>query len=344
MQSKPNKAPFSNYTPSVFIVSSPFQLLCAIAAIRQLELLRYEFYILLPNGDVRNNQVQLLLDEYKIPYKRLHNLNRFYFWYYVAKSFFCRKCEYYRLFIGDIRSFSQLYIGLGYVSDYSDVVALDDGNITISFLNDVISMPYPPHHRYILSMISKKRKIFLPNNLLTIFSDIPNQKYNIEQLDLSKVVKKDFFVNSQKKGIFIVGTNVRELSRQLKISESVYIMKLENLMRELRLHYPEDTVYFMPHGRDNKNYGELLCQKYDCVFHRPMMMIELELLHMDNPPKAVFGYTSTALHTLKKIFPDTRVVNILFESQEENPFYKDYVICSEYYLKNGIELIKESLS
>ncbi len=84
---------------------------------------------------------------------------------------------------------------------------------------------------------------------------------------------------------------------------------------------------------------------FSTVFFGPTSLIGQTYyqLNLTPAPEAIYGYTSTALHTLKKLFPTARVVNILFQSPEDKPFYQDYVMCSEYYQKNGIEWINEPL-
>ena len=59
-----------------------------------------------------------------------------------------------------------------------------------------------------------------------------------------------------------------------------------------------------------------------------------ELYYFSGPP---------LFESLKKLFPDTRVVNIVFETPKINPYYKDIEVCSEYYLKNGIEKVMENI-
>jgi hypothetical protein len=338
-----NNSPFAKHTPSVFVAYTPFQVLCAVAAIRQLEINDYLFLAKLPRGETRNSQTKALLDKYHIKYEIPFMRTRFSLWYYMCIAFLRHKIHYTRLFIGDLRAASDYYVGYNYVSDGSQVVFLDDGNITINYLQDCISEPMDPNHRARLDRIAKRRNMEVGRNFLTIYGDIESPKNRICQLDLHYVVDEKDNSNCHPKGVYIVGTNLERFCEPLEIPEDVYIEKLGELMQNLRQQYPDDTIYFIPHGREYKDYGQRLCRQNGCVFLRAKMMIELELLNMPYPPKAILGYTSTALHTLKKIFPDTRVVNILFESPKDNPFYKDYVMCSDYYQKNGIEWINEPL-
>lgn len=336
--------PFAKHTPSVFMANTPFQVLCAVAAIRQLEIEDYLFLVRLSKGEVRNSQTKALLEKYHINYKQPFFFTRLSLWYYMLMALLRRKNRYTRLFIGDLRAAPEYFVGYNYVSDGSQVVFLDDGNITINYLQDSVSEPMDPFHRKRLDKIAKRRNMDVGHNFLTIYGDIESPKNHVCQLDLHCVVgDKDNSIRHAK-DVYIVGTNLGRFCEPLEIPEEVYIEKLGDLMRNLRQQYPEDAIFFIPHGRETKDYGKQLCEKYGCIYQRPKLMIELELLNMPCPPKAIYGYTSTALHTLKKLFPAARVVNILFQSPEDNPFYQDYVMCSEYYQKNGIEWINEPLS
>ena len=339
-----NNFPFAKHTPSVFVAYTPFQVLCAVAAIRQLEIDDYLILAKLPRGEVRNSQTKALLEKYHINYKQPFFFGRLSLYFYMCMAFLHRKNRYTRLFIGDLRDVSSYYVGFNYVSDNCQVVFLDDGNITINYLQDCISEPMKPHHRAMLDKIAKRRNMEVGHNFLTIYGDIESPKNHICQLDLHFVVEDKESKARQAKDVYIVGTNIERYCVPLEIPEDVYIVKLGELMQNLRQQYPDDTVFFIPHGRETMDYGQKLCAKYGCVFQHPKMMIELELLNKPCPPKAIYGYTSTALHTLKKLFPTARVVNILFQSPEDNTFYQDYVMCSEYYQKNGVEWINEPLS
>lgn len=334
--------PFAKHTPSVFVLCSPFQILCAIAAIKQLEIVTYKLFLLLKRNNVRNEQAISLLETFNIPYKRLPYLTRFNFWSSVIKAYSQRRNEYKRLFVGDFRNVSQLYAGLRFVSDNSNVVILDDGNATISILNGVLTEPVPKIHVSLLNMITKRRKVVYDQNFLTIYSDIANKNFKINKLYLDKVSCNDNFEKSLK-NVYIVGTKVNGFCNALDIPVNTFIQKLGELMHYLRVRFPDETIYYIPHGRDNNDFGEKLCQQYGCVYSRPDMMIEMELLNLPNPPKAIYGYTSTALYTLKKLFPASKVVNILFDLSEENPAYKRKKSITEYYLRNGIECKIESI-
>lgn len=335
--------PFAKHIPSVFVVCSPFQALCAIAAIRQLEIQEYKMIAWLPIGNVRNAQLINLLKREGIPYKSFAHVNSLFLQFIKLLALKSKKQGFARLVVGDFRNYVEHYIGCLYIKDGADVVYLDDGNITIDILKGTYEDPNKIKEKKIMKRITFHRDLDIHKNLLTIFGDIYNPQYNIKELKLETVIKTQA-LERKTAHVYIVGTNVDSFCKSLEIPENVYIHKLNHLIEGLRAQYPDDEIVFIPHGREYKDYGQRLCKKHGCIFTRPEMMIELELLNRPNPPKAIYGYTSTALYTLKKIFPATRVVNILFEFSKDNPFYKDYVVNSEYYQQNGIELIKEPIS
>lgn len=334
---------FLKGTPSVFVVSSPFQTLCAIATIRQLEIEDYQIIIVLYRNDVRNNQIVSILERYKIRYNIRYRGGAWLYKYMMMTSIIQRHSHYKRLFVGDPRSYLLFFIGCRYVSDNSNVVCLDDGNITLCFLSDRNGNTQSHKRKWFLKLIYRWRGLEFGNCFLTIYGDIPNRKYSIQTLYLSNVVKGLQLKNTTLKNIYIVGTYLESYCKPLNIDEGKFINKLGELMQYLRKNNPNDIIYYISHGREDKDYGERLCKYHGCFFIRPKMIVELELLSMANPPKAIYGYTSSALYNLKKMFPMAQVFNILFELKKENHYYRDYVVCSDYYKRNGIDLIIDKI-
>lgn len=337
--------PFEKKVPSVFAVSSPFQILCAIAAIRQLEIEDYIMVVVFHKGGLRDNQMECLLKKYEINYRRYRHFNRFTYSFTFYKALFSRNNHYKRLFIGDFRDILNCYVGCGLVSDHSDIVYLDDGNITISLLRvcrdsvpcvDEKNAPF-------LKRISESRGFLFFKNLLTIYGDIPNESFNIGNLSLDRIVNDKCSLLRVSKGIYIVGTNSDCYCLPLKLDENKFINYIDKLIGRLKLLYPQENIYYISHGAEYKHYAEELCEKNGIFFRRPTAMIEMDLLSFPNVPKAIYGFTSSALFNLKKLFPTAIVVNILFKNNLDNPFFLEYHYISDYYQKNGIELVEEEL-
>ena len=331
---------FDKHIPSVFVVCSPFQALCAVTAIRQLEIQDYKFYALLPRGEVRNSQVECVLNHFDIKYTAISPTNRFEVFYYKYRPLIKRNNKYKRLFLGDFRTVFLYSVGCGVVSDNANVVYLDDGNISISLLRGRDTEPLSDNDVRLLECYKKHRGFVFFKNLLTIYSDIPNSNFNIEGLQLSVVGKEHSGESQAVSRVYIVGTNLERFCGPLGLSEDIFVSYLDTLMKKLKAEFPGNEIVYIPHGCETKVYAETLCEKYGIRYLKPQMMIELELLSIANPPKAIYGFTSTALYTLKKLFPDSKVVNIVFDSLEkDNPFVIDILDCSKYYAQNGIECV-----
>lgn len=335
--------PFVKCIPSVFVVCSPFQALCAIAAIRQLEIKDYKMVTLLRKGNVRNSQLIQLLNKEQIHYKSFTYTSRIYLQFIKLFALKSKKQGYNRLFVGDFRDFAEHYIGFLYIQDDADVVYLDDGSSTIDILKGTYEDSNSALNKRMIKKISCRRNLEIHKNWMTIYSDISNPQYNIEELKFENVMNKSVSA-SRSSGIYIVGTYVDAYCKNLEIPEDVFVDKLGHLMETLHSQYPDEEIAFIPHGREYKDYGQRLCKKYNCIFIRPEIMIEQELMRHPNPPKIIYGYASTALYNLKKMFPDTRVVNIFFVPPKETPFYKKYISISEYFQQNGIEWVRELIS
>lgn len=335
--------PFDKHRASVFVITSPFQALCAFATINQLEIEDYLLIALLPDNEVRNDQLLGFLKQQHLHYITIEtNSSPRKIRLLQLKALVKQKNRYSRLFVGDFRNMTELYVGCGYVSDKSDVVYLDDGNFTVSVLKNIVS--FHKTGKY-LKLLSRLRKINLFTNLLTIYSDIPNNKYCIEPLYLNYAmndkVGKEF---KTKGGVYIVGTNMRLYCKSVGITEDQYINQLDVFLKQLKKDFNDEELVFIPHGRDTSEYAKELCNNYNIEFRPSETMIELALLDLPKIPIAIYGNTSSALFNLKKMFPDTVVYNVLYEPTVKGAGYQVYSALSEYYESNGIKLLKVSLS
>lgn len=343
MKQTPQSAnPFGLSTPSVFAVSSPLQVLCAAAVIRQLEIKDYKIVVCYQKGDPRNEQLWAILDCFEMYNRTLMQLNRINVIFYRFRSKLHLRNRYKRLFIGDFRGYYDFILGSSFVSDGADIVYLDDGNVTLSLLNNVFTEPMPQIWKTFLNHVASRRNFVLNKNLLTLYGDVHNPKYNILPLHLEYVTYNYKKSDAQLKGVYIVGTNIDRYCDPLGISKEMFINKLDDLMSCLRKEYRNETITYIPHGCDRSEYARELCQRFGYEFRRPKMMVEMELLDNKCQPLAIYGFTSSALFNLKKMFPHTRVVNVLYHS-EDNQFFEEYRMISNYYSQNGIQLVEQEL-
>lgn len=332
--------PFDKSLPSVFIICSPFQALCAMASIRELSISKYKILLLAKKNDIRKPQITNLLDLFHIQYEE-KTITRFRIWYFRLRALRSHKNGFSRLFIGDIRNNIELYVGANYIKDNAPVVYLDDGAATIAILKDKSPHKTRERETKIINWIAQKRKITLNKNLLTIYNGINNASYNIRTLSLDTLLKRHDINTTHE--IILVGTNITNYCNPKKIDPKIFVSKLEDLVIQLKKDYSNEHIVYIPHGRDKSEYAEIICKKYDCEFRKIELPIEIDLLNRNCYPKTIYGFTSSALYTLKKIYPNTKVINILYEPPIKNKAYYSYEELSIYYQENGIELLKETV-
>ena len=334
--------PFEPRIPSVFSIDTPFQALCAIAAIRQLNITDYKMIVYFPQNEVRNVQLRAILEKYGVKYKVIKPLSRFTYLYAKWSALRSQHSRYRRLFIGDFRDITLYYNSLRFVADGTSVVYLDDGNITISYLRDIINEPFNDNVLAFLNKLEINRGISINKNILTIYDHIENPKFNIGILDLSMIMSQHE-KEERNEGVYVIGTNIDRYCEPLEIAKDKFIKKLEELIVSLKRDYPGEKIVFVPHGRDRSEYARQICDKHNAYFEPSEMTVELKIINQETVPKAVYGFTSSALFNIKKIFPRTKVVNVIYEDNINNTFFKEYMVCSEYYLKNGIELVRKKI-
>ncbi len=328
--------PFELHKPSVFIVGSPFQALCAIAAIRQLEIDDYKMIAVFPSRQIRNQQLQQVLNDNKIKYQGIH-LNEVVNIIYKCLSLLKLPFrKYNRLFLPDIRDLKLLAIGCCYVKGRSDVVYTDDGSASICILQGATSrIPTADTSPYLRRLI-KGRGFVFNKNLLTIYEGIENLNYNIEILNFRNLLPSKMSLTQH--GVYIVGTFIDSYISAVGMERDFFISCHDNLCRVIKHKYAGEKIVYIPHGRDKSLYAQKICNELGVEFRRPEVSVELELLKQSSEPIAIYGFTSSALFNLKKIFPMAEVVDAMFDFKEPlSPLKEDRLGISAYYRKCGIK-------
>ena len=329
---------FAPCTPSVFVVDSPFQVLCAVAAIKQLRIAEYKMIVVVTGNKNRNQTIKKTLGYFHMSFTTV-KFDALRYKYYQLSAVIHRRHGYGRLFVGFYDAPFHHTVGCCYAADGADIVYLDDGAANINLLqHESITSISDFHDKEWLRKLADRRGIKLYRNLLTIYNDIPNPAYNIFPLNLSFLFGS--IKHSIQKDVFVVGTHSQSYLSHFKISKTTFVEKHDHLFGRLKVDYPDQNIVFIPHRSDNGEYSMELCNKFGFEFRPVEMTIEMELLSQSTSPKAIFGFTSSALFNLKKMFPNTYVANVVFEPQETTEHYQDFLAISAYYEQNGIELIK----
>lgn len=347
---------FSKYTPSAFFVRSPFQLLCAIEAIRDFSISEYRIVFVCNEGfEKRNNQMRSMAINMGVEYD-----------YYTSSQYSFERLasdidsseigecnKYSRIFIGDYYILSMLELSIKYATKRAILLYMDDGNSSITLLQGIRRDDRPSNwqnyfqwyknvykkeksKRLDLYKKLERRGIVCSNCFYTIYSDIKSKKFILYPNKLNGLAEQFSEIKSKSKMLYIVGPAIEAYAKQNRIRIVDVESIMWNKLSELRLGYPDNEIVYIPHGRDENKYIMEFCQILNIEYKPIDEIIEYYLVKSYSAPYAVYGINSTALLNIKRIYPNAIVVNWFLDKKYNNSFYSFFRTVAVYYKKNGI--------
>ncbi len=318
---------YDKNVPTVFVIGSPFQAICTVSAILNLQILDYKVIVIFSD---RYLQVKSVLNRYNIPFI-LKKVGK-YRWrmrLYMVFSLFHRKYRWKRLFVGDYRSKTLLYFGLMNVSDSSTVIYLDDGNASIPLFDGTEKYRIDKYLNY----LALRRNVILLKHFFSIYTGFVNEAFDIRFNDIS-VLGND--TNSINKSILFIGTNSKLYCESLIIDRNNFYSILEDQIKNIKRNNPDKDVIYIPHGKDSSEEVLRICNDNSVQYKRLDVPVEMVAQSNKIEPIEVYGFTSSALFNLKKMYPQCEVYNILITPKVMTNLFGDYVSISDYYTQNGI--------
>lgn len=179
------------------------------------------------------------------------------------------------------------------------------------------------------------RSINQKMNLYTIYSGIPNEKFNIKENSLSGVIANNH-TSQTKSDIYIIGTYIDIYCSDLKISKENLLAGIESVLVDIKERNASQNIIYVPHGRDNGQDTQPLCERHGIGFERPNLMVELYIAEKKETPFQIIGFNSSALYNLKKMMPDCDIRNILILPRKENPGVTENKSVARFYHSIGI--------
>ncbi len=346
---------FSKYTPSVFFVMSPFQLLCAIEAIREFCISEYKMVFVCNVGveyEKRNEQMKSMALDFGVEYDYF-SLDL------LLSGIDCCGVEenkkYSRIFIGDYNATFLLELSEKYAKTQAILLYIDDGNSSITLLQGIRRDDRPSSWRSLLRWYKydyKKKKsnrkkiyeklgnrgIICSNCFYTIYNDIKSKKFIIYPNRLKNLVYKSCELNSNDEIIYVVGPAIDAYAKQNRIRIVDVESIMWNKLSELRSIYGSKEIVYIPHGRDRDVYVMDFCHMLGIKYMRIDETVEYYMVKNVKNPYAVYGINSTALLNIKRIYPKATVVNWFVDKKYDNSFYLFFKSVANYYKKNGIEI------
>ena len=318
--------------PAIFCLSgSPFQAMCMMEAINTFQIKDYKVLLCLSQSELpRKPQLVELLNKYGIKYE-IESTN-----FKITKSerikAFSHKRHKYKLaFIGDCNNELLIFKAFRYVSDGGTLIYLDDGIATIQFYNGLCQLNGKLHKYY--NLISKFRDIDFDRFFYTIYRGLEDHKHISIPNDFRYLSEKHCGTKPQKH-VIVLGTCTDDFCRMEQIETSIFLAEQKKLIAEIKNIYSDDEIIFVPHGRDVYNKPRQDCAELGVKFNPTSISVEMFLLESPFIPKAIFGYTSSALYNLRLLMPESDIVNISFCGNK--PQNDRIEITSQYYAQNGI--------
>ncbi len=313
---------------SLFIINSPFQALCAFEAINHFKESNPEFFVF--DCDDSKDKIVKLLKQYGyeptiIPFVGTRHILK------ILNKF----DHYERIYIGDYFSYLQYLIAVNLAKRKSVFVYLDDGTATLDLLPSTGRKRYRGLSKRALSYRLLDIKVDL-KQVKTIFFTI----FDIGKETKFNTVKNTFgflpsdYSNIAEAGIYIIGTN----SSVISFKDESYDELLRKLIKNIRDRFPNTPIYYCPHRRDTNNHDSLLKEQGVNLFQTEIS-VEVDFVTKKVNPLLIVGFASTALITLKLIYPSCVVESVRFNIEDEFTT-KSIRSIENYYLKNNIGIIQ----
>lgn len=292
---------------ALFIISSPFQAICAFEAISKFQIEFYDFVVLLTPNDNRREQIYFFLDSNHIKYNVLFfdriSIRRFGKIYCLIRKKINKK--YNLLFCGDYFDLTHLFLSIILSKFYSKIVFIDDGASSINALSGQYMYGYWYGFKRVILNMFLNIKMISHNTYFTIYDKIETTKFDIISNELSQF--RNNLVASDSVVACVVGTNIEEYCVFYNLSESQYLSFFKELLIDLKNKY--EKVIYSPHGRC-KNISTLgICHEFNIEVRYSRVSVEVDYLYDRIYPKLIVAFDSTALYTLKTIFGDSDFVN-----------------------------------
>lgn len=342
---------FAKHLPSAFIVGSPFQLLCAIEAIHEFEIEDTKFVFSIVRNSSRNVQIFTIAKQYGIEEYYIYYEQEYEDEYINTKEKNILKHRekgcYERIFIGDPYNKYYYLLALSYAAKDAIYVGLDDGNSSILFLQHIDKIRKPQNWRKRLNWYRsnylkqreqvltqlKDESVYDSGCMFTVYNEVKSQ-YSIYPNTLSHVAVRNSELNKEDV-IIIIGTVLDVYAWDIGITETLMESVTWYCISRVREKYPSYKIIFIPHGRDINEHIAQFCQMLGIIYQRIDEVVEIYLLNSIMNPVAIYGFDSSALVHLKKLYPLSEVHTWrLRHCNKDNDQITEAI--GEYYTKIGI--------
>lgn len=305
------------HNKTAILISSPFQTLCALDALFEYPSKIPDFYTI--EDSQNTDKIASLLADYGYRLTIVQPSSNTLMWY--VNNF--KRKKYDRIIVGDLFAFPLLILISIMAKWKTKVIYVDDGTSTLFINTGLLPNTIFTLKWKIVSGICQMKRI--KKVLYTIFP--------IDKFDSMPVIQHSFrnlFTNINQsvyqQGVYIIGTNTSAIE--------IEVAKYKKVLKQILDKYLESSpVLYCPHRRDHNQYEEY-CKNIGIGIFDTKVSVEYDFIKNNIYPKRIIGFGSTALYTLKRMFPLAEVHNVILERKYNVHFY-NYI--SELYFKEGIK-------
>jgi len=174
-------------------------------------------------------------------------------------------------------------------------------------------------------------------NFFTMFNLKPYGNEQIIQHNFNQL--KHLFLEESIKDnhIYILGQPWCEIS-EMKPSE------YKSFLKKIILHYPDKSIRYIPHFLESEKNGiEVYLSSFANVeYYIIEQPVELFFLYNHVIPNKVIGFVTTALFTLKKLFPKAKVLAYNFDTSMLSKFHQNNIkVIRKYYANENIQFLED---
>lgn len=342
---------------AAFLVMSPFQLLCAVEAISAFDIKDFFFeFVFVREYEHRNKQMMHMAMQMNLTYEAVFTDEiDVYELYSSSKEMPIKASKLYdRVFIGDYNSKHLHVEAYKLAKKGSCILYLDDGTSTICILKGIFndghtkswidkyqSLKYKKGthrlHRFIQKKMSN-HEVKLLDCFYTMYDNLKDTRFKLFPNNFDKLRESRRIISSNEKLVCIIGTVVNEFSESV-LRENVTVLEsiIWSVLSKVQQTYQKCKIVYIPHPRDNNLIISKFCEILNINYSQINESVEFYLLNSPYEIEAIWGFGSTALGVLRKLFLNTEIVNI---SITKGTITKNYNAIYSYYSKINIKQVE----
>lgn len=346
---------------AALLVMSPFQLLCAREAVEEFQFDEYKYvFVLSPRTLKRNEQMFQMANDWGIKFDLYDassiNISDF----LVNKGIFdkgTRINKYDRIFSGDFWSPECRMLAKKYARRDSIVSFVDDGTASIYVLSghfccgmqsgmwaDLIKWYHLKYSTYRnLRTIDNELEnwnIYVTKSMFSVYSDVTPTQFLTRQNTFQRLLSDSIQTSCDEDAVYFIGSPSDDFCLMYGIDLDYLNEILFKQLDHVRKHFLDKKIIYIPHPRDTNHEILKYCKELN-IEYKSLNQPAEDLIRIRNKKVlAVYGFGSSTLINLKRLFPQMPVFDIVIENPRKKQDNRRSDVINTYYKQNGIEIQK----